>query len=789
MRRACLFASTALFACRGDGGGTGGETETDPTTTAAVDSTSSGSTTGGETPFEWPEEVLTESVDPRIGTGGIGFKVGTTNPGATVPFGMIKPGPDTGLDGAQLSYLNCTGYHYDQSHIWGFSHSRINGMGVPDYGAVLVTPTLGVDADTVMRGGARSAFDHDHEESSAGYYAIDLLDVGVHAELTSTTRVALHRYTWDAATDAASIVIDLGYGPADGASTASSVEVFADSGIIRGMTTVNGSYSDRFGGVPTYFAARLSKPPSSFGVWDDEGALAEGTGTMEGAQIGAWVGFELEPDDTTVELALAISYVSIEQAEANLQSEAPTTEFDAVRAAATEAWEAELHRVRVAGGSDDERRMFYTALYHAFLAPTTFTEANGKYRGFDGEVHDADGFTYYSDFSLWDTYRTLHPLLNFVQRDKSGEMMRSLVRMYEDGGDLPKWPLAFGYTGGMVGTSADIVLADAVLLDIPGFDEDLAYRGARLHATEARMNDGRADLEGYVARGWVGSDVAGASVSETVEYSQADAALSNMATALAEYEDAQMFKVRAEGWRKLYADELDFVVGRRADATYETAGFDPLALLDFYAEGTAWHYLWAVPHDTIGLAALLGGEGLARQRLSDYFDMSKAYIEGPDYAPVNPVPYYWHSNEPSLHAAYLFTDWGDPSLTQKWVDWARREHYGTGAAGLPGNDDAGTMSAWYVWSAIGLYPLPAQQRWWITAPIFERVELDMRDADDDDRILTIVAEGAGPGMIYVAGASFDGVALELPVIDWETIERGGTLELQLSDAPTEFGKD
>ncbi|HWB77287.1 MAG TPA: GH92 family glycosyl hydrolase [Nannocystaceae bacterium] len=783
MRRAAFVFASTLIACKG-GGGSGEEESTSTTTTGVADSSSS-STTGMEEPFVWPEEALITSVDPRIGTGGLGYGVGTTNPGATVPFGMIKPGPDTGVGGTQVSFLNCTGYHYDQTHIWGFSHSRINGMGVPDYGAVLVTPTVGVDADTVMRGGARSLFDHAHEESSPGYYAVDLLDSGVHAELTSTTRVALHRYTWDAATDAAAVVLDLGYGPAEGASTESSVEIFADDGIVRGMMTVNGGYSSRFGGVPTYFAARFSRPATSYGVWDDMGALAEGTATQEGAQIGAWVGFELEPGDTTVEMALAISYVSLQEAEANLNAEAPTTDFDGTRAAAEQAWEDELHRVRVLGGSDDERKIFYTALYHSFLAPTTFSEADDSYRGFDGEVHQGEG-VYYSDFSLWDTYRTLHPLLNFVQRDRSGAMMASLVRMYEEGGDLPMWPLAFGYTGGMVGTPADIVIADAHLLEVPGFDADVGYRGARLHANEPRPNDGRPDIEGYIARGYVANDVVLASVSNTLEFSQADAALSNLAKSLQEHEDAQMFKVRADGWRALYNSDLEFVIGRNADASFVTAEFDPLQWGDAYAEGTAWHYLWAVPHDAIGLAALLGGEGLARERLDTYFEMSAAYLDGPEYSENNPVPYYWHSNEPSLHVAYLFTEWSDPSLTQKWVDWARRKHYDTSPAGLPGNDDAGTMSAWYVWAAIGLYPLPAHEQWWITAPIFERIELNMGDADRPDRKLEIISEGTG---IYVAGASFDGVELIRPAIDWETIRMGGTLRVFRSETPTEFGQD
>ncbi len=793
MRR-CALVLAFVVACKGDesasddGGTTTSSTSTD-NGSSGVDTSSSGAadtTSGEEPPFEWPEESLVEHVDPFIGTGGIGYQVGTINPGAFVPFGMVKPGPDTGIGGLQISYLNCTGYHYDQTHVWGFTHSRINGMGVPDYGALLVVPTVGVDETKIEIGGARSLFDHAQEEASPGYYAVDLLDTGVHAELTSTMAVALHRYTWDAATPDAAVILDLGYNPASGRSPTSTVEIDADAATIRGMTTVLGGYSDRFGGVPTYFVARFSRPFTTSGVWDDAKAMSAGP-SMDGGEIGAWAGFDLSDDDLTVEVAVAISYVSIEQAEANLAAEMPEIDFDGTRAAASAAWDDELHRVRVLGGSADDRTMFYTALYHAFLAPTTFSEQGGAYRGFDGAVHEADGFTYHSDFSLWDTYRTLHPLLNLVQRDRSGDMMQSLVRMYEEGGDLPMWPLAFGYTGGMVGTSADIVLADAAVLEVGGFDVDTAYAGAVEHATMMRPNDGRPDVVGWVERGWVASDGGLAAASESLEFAVADHAIGRLAEMLGHDDDAEVFLERGRNYRHLWDEDTGFLVGRLADGTFDTADFDPEVWADFYAEGTAMQYVWMVPHDAAGLAELMGGEVAARERLAEYFEISKAYRQGPQFTPNAQVPFYWQANEPSLHDAYLFTDFGDPASTQRWVDWARREHYGTEADGLPGNDDAGTMSAWLVFASIGLYPLPTDRRWWITAPIFERIELDMGDEAAPDRRLAIVADGAGPGMIHVASARWNGEDLDAPVIGWDRLREGGTLRLELSDAPTEFG--
>ncbi|HET6583063.1 MAG TPA: GH92 family glycosyl hydrolase [Nannocystaceae bacterium] len=789
MQRRVLVVLALALACSGDGGGSGGESASSGSGDAAsTDATADdGTSTGADEPYEWPQELLVEYVDPFIGTGGLGYRVGTINPGASLPFGMVKPGPDTGIGGLQLSYLNCTGYHYDQTHVWGFSHSRINGMGVPDYGALLIAPTVGIDAAKIEIGGARSLFDHAREEASPGYYAVDLLDVGVHAELTATTAVALHRYTWDDPGAAAAVILDLGYNPAGGRSPASSLVISGEAQTISGMTTVLGGYSARFGGVPTYFVARFSRPFASAGAWDDAKTMMPGATAMDGAEIGAWAEFALAEGETSVEVAVAISYVSLAQAEANLAAEAPDFAFDATRAAAAAAWDDELHRVRVQGGSADDRETLYTALYHAFLAPTTFSEVGGMYRGFDGEVHEAGDSTYYSDFSLWDTYRTLHPLLNLVQRDRSGDMMQSLVRMYQQGGDLPMWPLAFGYTSGMVGTSADIVLADAALLEIAGFDGDIAYMGARLHATEERPNDGRPDIAGWIERGWIASDGGLASVSESLEFAVADHALGEWAALLGQDDDAAMFAERGRNYRNLWSEQLGFFVGRRADGTFDTTGFDPEIWLDAYAEGTAWHYVWMVPHDAAGLAELMGGEGAARERLAAYMQMSADYLASPDANANVQVPFYWQSNEPSLHDVYLFTEFGDPASTQRWVDWARREHYGVEADGLPGNDDAGTMSAWYVWSAIGLYPLPASRRWWITAPIFARVELDLGDAELPSRRLVIVADGAGPGMIYVAAAAWNGEPLAGPTIDWDRLREGGTLRLVLADAPTDFG--
>lgn len=780
------LALLGLAACRddpapaGDGSSSSGSTSSNTSadgSTSTGDSVDSGSSSGSpDEPFVWPEEALTPWVDPWIGTGGAGYGVGTTNPGPAVPFGMIKPGPDTGLGPLQLPFTHCTGYSYDDTHVWGFSHSRLSGMGVPDYGAVLITPTTGMDPVKAQLGGARSSFTHDREEVAVGYYAVDLLDAGVSAELTSGMWGGHHRYTWDEATDEATVVIDLGYNPGGASSSEGHVEIDPEQGRVRGFMTVDGSYSSRFGGLRTYFEIRASEPITEFGVWDEGRALHEGVAEQDGGTIGAWLSFSPPPQAPTVELRVGISYISVEQASANLDASLSGT-FEQTRAAAEAAWEPELARIRVAGGTETQRRIFYTGLYHAWLTPTQFTEADGRYRGFDGEVHDAGDDVYYSDFSLWDTYRTLHPLLNLVQRDRQGDMMQSLVRMYEQGGDLPKWALGTGYTGGMVGTSADIVLAEAAIKGIE-FDHERAYEGARLHATEAREHAGRAGIDGYLARGWVAPEEAGASVSRTLEFAYADAALARMAAWLGRPEDQAMFEAHAAGYRELWYEPEQFFVGRHADGSFDIDGFDPTEWADVYAEGDAWHYLWMVPHDVEGLIDLHGSSQATRDRLLEYFERATEQ----DSNPLQPKPYYWHSNEPVLHDAYLFNDLGDPASAQRWVRWAMSENYGTGPGGLPGNDDAGTMSAWYVLSALGLFPVAGTDRLWIGSPVFERSELSLGDASGE-RSLTIIAEGAGPGAIYVTAAELDGAPLDRSWVLWSEIEQGAELRLTMSDTP------
>ncbi len=751
-------------------------------------SDSAGATEGepGEDAYPWPEEDLTALVDPMIGSGGIGYGVGTINPGPTVPFSLVKAGPDTGIAGLQIGFSNCAGYSYNDTHLWGFAHNRFNGMGVPDFGALLITPTIGMDPSKTAKGGARSLFSHEQEWAEPGYYGVTMLDTGIFAELTGAMYAAHHRYTWSAPTDEGVIVFDLGYIPAEEPSTDSHVTIAEDGRSLRGWTTTNGGYSKRFGGLKTYFHVRLSRAAQAHGVWDDEGALLEQS-SLSGGDIGAYLQFDLSEADA-VELQVGLSYISEQQARANLEASLPDFAFEDTRAAAVAAWRDELSRVRVLGGSSEDRVKFYSSMYRAHLAPTMYSEAGGRYRGFDGQVHEDGGQPYYSDFSLWDTYRTLHPLFNLIQRDRHGAMMQSLVRMYEQGGDLPKWPLGVGYTGGMVGTSADIVLADAALKGLTDFDWEAAYAGGRLHATSPRPNAGRAGVESYLELGYVASDAAGASVSRTVEFAHDDYALARLAELLGHQADAEMFDQRARSFQNLFHPELQFLIGRRADGSWQLEGFTPTEWLDVYSEGDAWQYTWSAPHDPEGIADMFGGREAALAKLREYFELTLEHLTNKHGNSINPFEYYWHSNEPSLPNTYLFAALGRPDETQRWVRWALAQHYGLDAGGLPGNDDGGTMSAWYILSAAGLYPIPGTQRFYIGSPLFERVEFDLGAGTPARVPLTIIAEGASPERMYVAAAELDGAPLEVPWVEWAQIEGGATLRLEMSETPGDWGR-
>jgi predicted alpha-1,2-mannosidase len=725
-----------------------------------------------------PTPTKISAVDPLVGTGGAGFRVGSVNPGPTVPWGMAKPGPDTSSGGDAFPFYHCAGYYADDKTMFGFSHVHLHGVGAVDGGNLLLMPTLGMSAQKTTATGYQSRFSKATEEAAVGYYAVTLDDTGIRAELTATTYTGVHRYAFPAGAADPVVLVDAAR-VLGGELRAGHVEVDAAAGEVLGSITSSGGFSGRYGGLPMHFVARFTPAFATHGVWN-EGAITEGGTTMDGLSLGAWVGFDAL--DGPVEVQVAISYIDLAQARANLANDLSPS-FEETRAAAEAAWEQALSVVDVEAPTAEDRAIFYSALYHVMQMPTLFTEADGRYMGFDRQPHQADGFRYHTDFSLWDTYRTFHPLVTLLMPDKGRDFVVSLVKMYEQGGAFPRWPQGIGDSGSMCGSPADIVIADSYLKGITsGYDVEGAYAGMLAAASGPLDPDpgygSRPGIEDYLALGYLAADRSGGSVSVTEEYTYADFALAQLAAALGKTEDAARLAQQSLFHRNLWNPETRFFQGRNADGTF-VEDFSPLVWQDPYVEGDAWHYRFFPPHDLAGIIELLGGREAFITELTAFFAQAKAQTMNP----AIPNPYYWHSNEPCIHAPYLFAMAGEPALTQEWVRWAMATNYALAPDGLPGNDDAGTMSAWYVLSAIGLFPIAGKDLYVVGSPTMKRATLDLPGG-----VFEIRAPATSATNLYVQSATLNGAPLDAPFLTHADIAAGGTLELQMGPQPSEWGK-
>lgn len=710
---------------------------------------------------------LIRYVDPFIGTGGIGFGTGSAFPGPQRPFGMVRPGPDTMGPAGAVPFAHCAGYAYEDTYIYGFSQTRMHGAGIVDYGTIGLLPTLGMTAAKTTTKGRRVSYSHANERAAPGSYEVTL-DDGVKVELTATDHVALHRYTFPKA-DGATVLVDVGHALPDVTIVDGKIDVDPDNHAMSGFAHFKGGYSGRFGGMPVYFAARFSRPFAEHGVWK-AGALAAGEASREGGDVGAWASFDAS-SDATVGVAIAISFVSLDAAKANLAAESPAFDFDATKKATEAAWEAALSRVQIEARTERDLELAYTALYHTLLMPTLATESDGTYRGLDGAVHTADGFRYYTDFSLWDTYRTLHPWLSLVYPEYQRDMLRSMVAMSVQSGAPPKWVLGIGETGGMVGESSAVVVADSLLRGVRDFDVRAIYDVLKKSATTGLPKDGRSHVEDYVSKGFIPIEKGGSSGSSTLEYALDDHAMAVVAEALGEHDDAATFRARAGNWRNLWDAQTQFLLGRHEDGRFARDD-DPTAWQPYWAEGTTWHYTWFVPQDVVGLADAMGGRDAFLARLDGFFGMSSCQ----DPLKLLPKPYYWHSNEPVLFVPWLASELDDPVRTAKWTRWALANEYGDGPDGLPGNDDGGTMSAWWLFAAGGFFPRIASSEWLLSAPILPKLTLKLPSGD-----FTIVTKGPPNGA--PVSATLNGAKLPRPRFDQAQLAKGGTLEIELADPP------
>lgn len=718
-------------------------------------------------------EPLTALVDPFVGTGGIGFNdIGSAFPGPQRPFGMIRPSPDSSGETGAPGFLHCSGFYYDDPYVTGFSHARMHGTGIVDYSSVALMPIGAMDPSFTRQEASRSRFVEGSREASPGYFALTLERGNVRAELTSTERVALHRYRFETGAPQG-MLIDAGHRIGDGVSIVdAAVAIDAAAREVSGFTHFTGGYSGRFGGMPVYFVARFNRDFVEHGVWQGDTLNTDMT-SATGAQSGAWVTFDPAGGDTVI-AEVAISFVDLAGARANLDAESASFDFDRVREESEAAWEAMLARARIEARTDEDIRRFYTALYHSLLMPTLAMDADGRYRGLDGAVHSADGFRYYTDFSLWDTFRTLHPLLTLLYPEAQLDMLRSLVAMAQDGGAMPRWPLGIGYTGGMVGDPAAMVFADSWAKGLRDVDLRTAYDALRRSAdgVASERFEGRGNAEVYATLGYVPIEAGGGSTSKTLEFAYADWALSRLADALGESADAARYAARAESWRNAWDPARGFFIGRHEDATFE-ASFREGYWEPYYTEGNARQYVWYVPFDLDGLADAMGGRSVLLDRLRAFFDASQRERRN-----ALPPQYYWHGNEPDIHAAFIFSALGEPAESARISRWIARTMYGDGPRGLPGNDDGGTMSAWLVFASLGLFPIAGEDDYLLGSPIVTHAELAIGDG-----VFVVDAPESSDRAPYVGEARVDGAVLSDPRVAHSAIRAGSRLELDMRAQP------
>lgn len=747
---------------------------------------------------------------------------GNTFPGASAPFGMIQVGP-TGEHYA--------GWRYSDPRIRGFGHSYISGAGCWEQGGQLqvlpVTGRIGPggDFDTAKAESFdykhyAAAYSHDGEVGQAGYYKVQLTSYGgITAEATALTRAAAERYTFAPGTASGSVLLNLGQANERHSVVGSELRVVDDHSVEGKITTKSFCGGAQYS---TWFRIVFDQPFVAHGIWDDRGGFPGASGPSQQGDSrphGAWLTFDLKRG-TAVTAVSAISHVDIEGARANLKADGmaggqPVT-FDAMRAKAQADWQRELGSVRIEGGSNDDRTVFYTALYHALLQPLTASDADGRYRGYDDAIHTAKGWTYYEYFSLWDTYRAQNQMIALLRPQRARDIANSVLKIREQGGWLPRWGYADFETNVMTGDPVTPFLVDLWRYGALKGREAEAYAALRENAfgvPPAQIRaQGRSGNPSYLRQGFVQYDRAFVSkgmdtdphhgASATLEYSLADGALAVMAKALGHTADAKLLDQRALNWRKLWdASVVDAPTGlhgfprpRLLDGSWFSdvnGSYDPRGERGFH-EGTAWQYQWLVRQDIPGLAAAMGGPAQALHRLDLFFDYD-ALLADPQAVRkswvVGPYSYYSQfrynpNNEPDLHAPWVYTLMGQPWKTTT-VLRAAETLFGNGPSGVTGNDDLGTMSAWYLFSALGMYPdAPGSGRFLLHAPRFAHAEIDLANG----RTLRIDAPEARPGeRRFVQSVSFDGRPLSRVWLDWEQLQAAGKLEYRLAPQPDPAG--
>ncbi|MBI9040185.1 GH92 family glycosyl hydrolase [Lutibacter sp.] len=711
-------------------------------------------------------ENLIQYVNPFIGTDG----PGNTYPGATVPFGMVQLSPDIGLPG----WDRIAGYYYQDSIISGFSHMHLTGTGAGDLYDILVMPTNSKFSKRIIENNFKpfSSFSHKKETASPGYYSVDLLDYNIKAELTATERTGIHKYTFPK-DDQTQIHIDLGYSLNWDSPTETYFNV-VDNTTIEGYRKSTGWAKDQ----RVYFVIKVSKQFDSYQLFKND-TLTTSPITAKNTKI--ILEYKTNEGEQII-LKTGISTANIEGARTSLEIEAPDFNFEAIKEQAEAKWEKELHKIEVSTSNETNKHIFYTMMYQSMLAPTLLSDHNSNYKGANDTIVKANGFNRYDTFSLWDTYRAAHPLYTILHPNRTSDMINSLLAHYKETGLLPVWSMQGNETNMMIGYHAVPVIVDAYFKGIKNFDIALAYE-----ACVSSAKDTSRQIDEYIKLGYVPVDEnhENWSVSKTLEYAYDDWCIAQFAKALGKTEDYNEFLKRSENWRNVYDSQSTFMRPKLKNGEF-VKEFMPKEYSPYFCESNAWQYFWSVQHNIEGLTEILGGKDLLEKKLDTMFSLNPLPEDKLPIFSTGMIGQYAHGNEPSHHVAYLYNYVEKPWKTQELVREILETQYKNAPNGHCGNEDCGQMSSWYVFSALGFYPVnPAQGIYAFGSPIIDLATLNL----ENGKIFTIKTVNNSSINKYIQSIELNGKIIDRNYITHKEIIAGGKLIFTMGNLPNKTVKN